>query len=74
MVLASFYMRAYRLPPEGQVHCFEVDAPEAQTLKRELLAQAGATGVTCVSTDFLEEDSFEKLAEAVSAVGIVPPG
>ena len=63
---AGLDTRAYRLPPEAQVRCFEVDTPKTQAFKREMLKKAGVdtTRVTFVPADFLKEDWFEKLVDA----------
>ena len=62
---AGFDTRAFRLPKE-QVRSFEVDAPETQALKREMLEKAGidSTGVTFVAADFEEEDWLTRLVDA----------
>jgi methyltransferase (TIGR00027 family) len=63
---AGFDTRAYRLPAGTRVRCFEIDAPETQAFKREMLKKAGVdmTRVTFVPADFEEEDWFEKLVDA----------
>ena len=63
---AGFDTRAYRLPEGTRVRCFEIDAPETQAFKREMLKKAGVdtTRVTFVPADFEEEDWFEKLVDA----------
>jgi methyltransferase (TIGR00027 family) len=63
---AGFDTRAYRLPKEVRVQSFEVDAPETQAIKREMLKKAGidAAGVRFVTADFEKEDWLSKLVEA----------
>jgi len=63
---AGFDTRAYRLPPEARVRCFEIDEPKIQEFKRAMLKQAGidTSRVTFVPADFAQEDWFEKLVEA----------
>ncbi len=63
---AGFDTRAYRLPREGRVRSFEVDAPKTQAVKRELLKKAGidSTVVTFVSADFEQENWLTRLIEA----------
>lgn len=67
---AGFDTRAYRLPPESRVRCFEVDEPKTQAFKREMLKKAGVdtSRIEFVPADFRKEDSFEKL----TAVGFDP--
>jgi methyltransferase (TIGR00027 family) len=63
---AGFDTRAFRLPKETQVRCFEVDAPKTLAIKREVLQQAGIdlTGVALVSADFEKEDWLSQLVDA----------
>ena len=63
---AGFDTRAYRLPPEARVRCFEIDEPKTQAFKRAMLQQAGidTSRVTFVPADFAQEDWFEKLVAA----------
>lgn len=63
---AGFDTRSYRLQAETRVRCFEVDEPNTQAFKREMLKKADvdATRVTYVPADFEEEDWFEKLVDA----------
>jgi methyltransferase (TIGR00027 family) len=63
---AGFDTRAYRLPKDGQVRSFEVDAPKTQAVKREMLDKAGidTTGVTFVAADFEKEDWLARLVDA----------
>ena len=63
---AGFDTRAYRLPAEARVRCFEIDEPKTQAFKREMLKKAGVdtTRVTYVPADFEKEDWFEKLVAA----------
>jgi methyltransferase (TIGR00027 family) len=63
---AGFDTRAYRLPKDARVQSFEVDAPQTQAVKRELLNKTGidSTGVTFVSADFEKEDWLTRLVQA----------
>jgi len=63
---AGFDSRAFRLPKEGRVHSFEVDAPQTQAIKREMLKRAGIeeAPVTFVAADFEQEDWLSRLVEA----------
>jgi methyltransferase (TIGR00027 family) len=63
---AGLDTRAYRLPAGSRVRCFEVDTPQTQQFKREMLHRAGIdTGrVTYVAADFLRERWFAKLVAA----------
>jgi len=63
---AGFDTRAFRLPPEGRVRCFEIDMPLTQAYKLRMLEKAGlSTGLaTYVSADFEAEDWMEKLVAA----------
>ncbi|RIE07371.1 class I SAM-dependent methyltransferase [Candidatus Cryosericum odellii] len=63
---AGWDTRAYRLPEDTRVRCFEVDDARTQKIKPEMLAKAGvdATRVTFVSADFLTEDWLEQLVKA----------
>ena len=63
---AGFDTRAYRLPANASVRCFEIAAPKTQAFKREMLAKAGidARRVTFVPADFEQEDWLEKLTAA----------
>jgi methyltransferase (TIGR00027 family) len=63
---AGFDTRAYRLPAESRVRCFEVDEPATQAFKREVLRKAGidASRVAFVAADFEKDDWFEKLVDA----------
>ncbi|HZR98536.1 MAG TPA: SAM-dependent methyltransferase [Chloroflexota bacterium] len=63
---AGFDTRAFRLPRPGQIRCFEVDTPQTQSTKRQLLRKAGieATGITFVAADFETEDWLARLVEA----------
>jgi hypothetical protein len=60
------HARAFRLPKEGRVRSFEVDAPKTQAVKRETLKRAGidSTGVTFVAADFEKEDWLTRLVDA----------
>ena len=67
---AGFDTRAFRLPrpglQPGQIRCFEVDMPQTQATKRQLLHRAGidSSGVTFVAADFETEDWLARLVEA----------
>ncbi len=63
---AGFDTRAFRLPRPGQIRCFEVDLPQTQASKRQLLHKAGidSTVVTLVAADFETEDWLARLVEA----------
>jgi methyltransferase (TIGR00027 family) len=63
---AGLDTRAYRLPPDARVRCFEVDTPRTQPFKRQMLKKAGVdtSQVTYVSADFRHEDWLEKLIQA----------
>ena len=63
---AGLDTRAYRLPADGRVRCFEVDTPKTQAFKRAMLREAGVVGsaVTYVEADFQTEDWLEKLIVA----------
>lgn len=63
---AGFDTRAYRLPKQADVRCFEVDTPKTQAIKRQMLAQSNidTTGVTFVPADFEKEDWLERLTSA----------
>ncbi len=63
---AGFDTRAYRLTPEDQVRCFEIDRPRTQAFKLRMLKNAGlATDrATYVAADFHAEDWLEKLVAA----------
>ncbi|WP_426977531.1 class I SAM-dependent methyltransferase [Pseudarthrobacter sp. O4] len=60
---AGFDTRAYRLPPEANVRCFEIDQPRTQAFKLRMLRDAGLAAhlATYVAADFQAEDWFEKL-------------
>lgn len=61
---AGWDTRAYRMPEE--IRCFEIDAPETQQAKRQMLKKAGldTTRITFVPADFMTEDWLEKLVHA----------
>jgi methyltransferase (TIGR00027 family) len=63
---AGLDTRSYRLPPQAQVRCFELDTPKTQAFKREMLRRAGvdATRVTYVPVNFQVKDWFDKLVDA----------
>jgi methyltransferase (TIGR00027 family) len=58
--------RAFRLPRLGQIRCFEVDTPQTQAAKRQLLHKVGidVTGIRFVAADFETEDWLARLVEA----------
>jgi methyltransferase (TIGR00027 family) len=66
---AGFDTRAFQpegVPKDARVRSFEVDAPQTQALKRELLEKAGidSTGVTFVAADFEKDDWLTRLVDA----------
>jgi methyltransferase (TIGR00027 family) len=63
---AGLDTRAYRLPAEARIRCFEVDTPRTQPFKREMLTKAGVdtARVTYVPADFGNEDWLAKLVDA----------
>lgn len=63
---ADFDTRAYRLSPEDQVRCLEIDRPRTQAFRLRMLKNAGlATNLaTYVPADFDTETWFEKLVAA----------
>jgi methyltransferase (TIGR00027 family) len=63
---AGFDTRAFRLPPEERVRCFEIDKPRTQAFKTRMLKGAGlATNrASYVPADFQTEDWFGKLLAA----------
>jgi len=63
---AGFDTRAFRLPKDGRVQSFEVDAPKTQAVKREMLEKTGidSIGVTFVAADFEKEDWLTRLVDA----------
>jgi methyltransferase (TIGR00027 family) len=63
---AGLDTRAYRLPADTPIRCFEVDTPRTQAFKRAMLTRAGidSSRVTFVAADFEREDWFEKLIAA----------
>jgi methyltransferase (TIGR00027 family) len=63
---AGFDTRAFRLPRPHHIRCFEVDTPQTQATKRQLLRTTGidSTGVTFVAADFETEDWLARLVEA----------
>lgn len=63
---AGIDTRAYRLPADTRIRCFEVDTPRTQAFKRAMLDKAGvdATRVTFVAADFMKENWFENLVDA----------
>ena len=68
---AGFDTRAYRLPEDAGLGCFEVDQPQTQAFKREMLRRAGVDSrrVTYVAADLEQKDWFEQLADAGFAPG-----
>lgn len=63
---AGFDTRAFRLPKEALVQSYEVDTPQTQAVKREMLEKAGIdpSGVRFVTADFEKEDWLTRLVEA----------
>jgi methyltransferase (TIGR00027 family) len=63
---AGFDTRPYRLPEGTTVRSFEVETPQTQAVKREMLRKAGidTSTVGFVAADFETEDWFGKLVEA----------
>jgi methyltransferase (TIGR00027 family) len=62
---AGFDCRAHRLPELAGTAVFEVDRPETQARKRELLAGAEPrSDVHYVAVDFLRDDTAQRLAAA----------
>jgi methyltransferase (TIGR00027 family) len=63
---AGFDTRAFRLTRPEQIRCFEVDTPQTQSTKRQLLRTTGidSTGVTFVAADFETESWLDRLVEA----------
>jgi methyltransferase (TIGR00027 family) len=63
---AGFDTRALRLPRYERARSFEVDTPQMQAVKRELLKKAGieAGRVTFAAADFMKDDWLVKLIEA----------
>jgi methyltransferase (TIGR00027 family) len=63
---AGFDTRPYRLPEDTTVRSFEVETPQTQSVKREMLDKAGidTSTVGFVAADFETEDWFGKLVEA----------
>jgi methyltransferase (TIGR00027 family) len=63
---AGFDTRAFRLPKDGRVRSFEVDTPQTQAVKREMLdkARIDTTGVTFVAADFEKGDWLAQLVGA----------
>ena len=55
-----------RLPRPGQIRTFEVDTPQTQAAKRQLLRKARIEpiGITFVAADFETEDWLARLVEA----------
>jgi methyltransferase (TIGR00027 family) len=63
---AGFDTRPYRLPQGARVRSFEIDAPQTQAVKREMLAKAGidASKVTFVAADFEKQDWLARLVDS----------
>ncbi|MCE5336846.1 MAG: class I SAM-dependent methyltransferase [Desulfobacteraceae bacterium] len=63
---AGLDTRAFRLPPEAGIRCFEVDMPKTQAFKREMLVKAGldSSRIVFVPADFMKENWFERLVGA----------
>ncbi len=62
---AGFDTRAFRLPPDTRVHCFELDSPKTQAVKRDLLQKAGVdtSRITFVPANFGKEDWLARLVD-----------
>jgi methyltransferase (TIGR00027 family) len=63
---AGFDTSAFNLPRDGRVRSFEVDVPQTQAVKRNMLDKAAVdtTGVTFVAADFEKEGWLARLVEA----------
>jgi methyltransferase (TIGR00027 family) len=63
---AGFDTRVFRLPPEGNMRCFEIDMPRTQAYKIAMLEKAGLPThlAAYVAADFETEDWMEKLVAA----------
>lgn len=63
---AGYDTRPFRVPRPNQIHCFEVDTPQTQAAKRQLLRAAGldSARITFVPADFETEDWLARLIEA----------
>lgn len=63
---AGFDTRAFRLPRPRQIRTFEVDTPQTQASKRQLLqkARVDPSGVTFVAADFETQDWLALLVAA----------
>jgi methyltransferase (TIGR00027 family) len=63
---AGFDTRALGLPEKTGIKPFEVDMPDTQSIKRNLLEKAGidTSGVVFVPADFEKDDWFERLVAA----------
>ncbi|MGM7776749.1 class I SAM-dependent methyltransferase [Arthrobacter sp. KNU-44] len=68
---AGFDTRPYRLPRDTPLSSFEVDAPNTQAVKREILDKAGidVRKVAFVPADFEKDDWLAKLVDAGFDVG-----
>ena len=63
---AGFDTRAYRLPLDSPVRCFEIDTARTQAVKRATLERAGidASRVMFVTADFGKDDWLDRLIGA----------
>jgi methyltransferase (TIGR00027 family) len=63
---AGFDTRAFRLPVNTPVHCFEVDTPKTIAAKRDALAKAdiARANVRLVAADFEQQDWLTQLVGA----------
>ena len=66
MLGAGFDTRAFRVPRPRQIRSFEVDTPQTQAAKRQLLkaARIESSFITFVAADFETEDWLARLVEA----------
>src|SRR5436190_289624 len=63
---AGYDTRTVQLQHHRQIRCFEIDLPETQQMKRELLHQCGVdtSGVKFVPANFLTDNWVASLAQA----------
>ena len=63
---AGYDTRTVQLQHNRRIHCFEVDLPKTQQMKRELLHQCGVdtSGVKFVPANFLTDNWLDNLAKA----------
>ena len=64
---AGFDTRAFRLPKEALVKSYEVDTPQIQAVKREMLKKAGidSSEVMFVTADFENDNNWVKIVFSV---------